>query len=544
MSQNISPKTPVIDSEQSKSEQQVKTRQAFPLRIFTWMFSSIPTLLVMLLLAGVGFLGHHTEWKIPKFSEVSGAEIAQPDDWCEEHGVPESKCVACNPDLFPPPKDYGWCKIHGVHQCPLHHPEVAQLEKTPEIQQADIERAKRALALRPRPENNPSCSSYQNRIQFTSFETIKKTGIEVEIVKRESIVEQIQVMGEIRYDGTRLARLSSKSAGTVWRVEKQVGDQVKQGEILALIDAVGVGLAKTELLAALAKEHLQKKIHERLKGLKDVISERAVQESETKLSEARIRVLSAQQTLVNLGLPVNAEKLRGLSEKKLNDRIRFLGLPTSFVRQFNPQTTTSNLLPVRSPLNGIVVNREVVAGEVVNTSRLLFEVADTDKMWLMLNVPLEEARYVAIGQKVTFQVDGGEEEIRGVLDWMSTSADPKTRTIKVRASLTNYQRKLRNESFGSGQIILREEKDAIVVPNEAISWEGCCHVVYVRDKDYFKEGAPKLFHIRSVRPGVKNKTSTEIISGVLPGEVIVTKGRDVLQAQLLKSNLGEGCTCG
>jgi multidrug efflux pump subunit AcrA (membrane-fusion protein) len=92
---------------------------------------------------------------------------------------------------------------------------------------------------------------------------------------------------------------------------------------------------------------------------------------------------------------------------------------------------------------------------------------------------------------------------------------------------------------------LREEKEAIAVPNEAIHWEGCCHVVFVRDKGYFdSKDSPKVFHVRTVRPGTRNGTFTEIIAGVLPGEVLATKGSDVLRAELLKNSLGEGCCAG
>ena len=87
---------------------------------------------------------------------------------------------------------------------------------------------------------------------------------------------------------------------------------------------------------------------------------------------------------------------------------------------------------------------------------------------------------------------------------------------------------------------LREEEDAIVVPSTALHWEGCCHVVFVRDKDYMKEGSYKVFHTRSVRPGVVSGDTTEMIAGLLPGEVIVTKGSGVLRAELLKGNLGAG----
>jgi cobalt-zinc-cadmium efflux system membrane fusion protein len=69
----------------------------------------------------------------------------------------------------------------------------------------------------------------------------------------------------------------------------------------------------------------------------------------------------------------------------------------------------------------------------------------------------------------------------------------------------------------------------------------------VRDKRYFDKDSPKVFHVRTVRVGGEsekfNEKFTEILAGVLPGEVVATKGSDVLRAELSKNNLGEGC-CG
>jgi multidrug efflux pump subunit AcrA (membrane-fusion protein) len=116
--------------------------------------------------------------------------------------------------------------------------------------------------------------------------------------------------------------------------------------------------------------------------------------------------------------------------------------------------------------------------------------------------------------------------------------------IQVRAILENEKGKLRNETFGIGEVILRDEPNAIVIPTEATHWEGCCQVVFVRDKNYFDSPESyKVFHVRSVRLGASNGKFTEVISGVLPGEVIATAGSDVLRAQLLKNNLGAGCDC-
>jgi multidrug efflux pump subunit AcrA (membrane-fusion protein) len=191
-----------------------------------------------------------------------------------------------------------------------------------------------------------------------------------------------------------------------------------------------------------------------------------------------------------------------------------------------------------------VIDRQAVAGEVVDSARMLFRVADPSRMWLTLNIPLEEAQLLSIRQPVRFNPDGQKEELTGQLAWISTAADQQTRMVQVRADLPNIDRQLRNETFGTGRVILREEQGAIVVPAESVHWEGCCHIVFVRDKNYFTTPeSPKVFHVRSVRMGVTHDGFTEIIAGVLPDEVVATKGSDVLRSQLLKNNLGEGCAC-
>ena len=82
-----------------------------------------------------------------------------------------------------------------------------------------------------------------------------------------------------------------------------------------------------------------------------------------------------------------------------------------------------------------------------------------------------------------------------------------------------------------------------MVPHEAVHWEGCCHVVFVRDKDYLKPDSFKVFHVRKVRIGARDEKNAEIVAGVLPGELVVTQGSGTLLAELLRGNLGEGCAC-
>jgi cobalt-zinc-cadmium efflux system membrane fusion protein len=161
-------------------------------------------------------------------------------------------------------------------------------------------------------------------------------------------------------------------------------------------------------------------------------------------------------------------------------------------------------------------------------------------MWLILDVRQEDAPYVALGQRAEFRAAGASGVARGQVAWISTAVDEKTRTLQVRAELPNPDRQLRAGLFGTGQIVLREEPKAVVVPSDAIQWDGSCHVVFVRDKHFLQANHPKVFHTRTVRPGVQDNRYTEVIVGLLPGEVVATRGSGVLRAALLKSSLGAG----
>ncbi len=503
---------------------------------------TLAPLLVLAALGGLLVWGHGTDWTMPRFSALTGNAPNGEDDWCSEHSVPESECVECNPSLMPRPKAHGWCKRHGVHECPLEHPEVAQTPAPAQVTAEDLARAQRALEFAERPENNSKCKAHERRIQFTSPEAVERAGIEVEPVWRAPVVEVVTANGETAYDQTRMARLSPRVPGTLVRAFKKVGDPVQAGEVVALVDAAEVGKAKSEFLQALVQVRLKTETFQRVEEtyMHGASPERVYRDTAAALSEAKIRLTAAREAMTNLGLPVDVESLKDVPQEKLADRLRFLGLPPSLTASLDPRTTTGNLLAITAPFEGVVIARQVVSGEVVEAGKVLFVVADVRQLWLMLDLRLEDARPIRLSQQIRFRPDGSKEEAAGAITWISTEADNKTRTLKARAVLDNTEGRLRANIFGAARVILREESQAIVVPNAAVHWEGDCFVVFVRDKNFLKPGAPKVFHTRTVRPGARDENQTEIIAGVLPGELVATRGSAVLRAELLRGNLGEG----
>ena len=512
-----------------------------------WLRRAAPTAIVIIGLALVAYWGNRSEWTLPKFSALIGTSVSDPEDWCAEHNVPESQCIECHAELAPESHDFGWCKVHGVADCPFEHPEVAQLKTIPRIDPDDLERAASALALRPRSENSSRCQLHSRHVQFASIRALEKAGVDIAVVARHPMIEAIQANGEVVYDETTTAQLASRVSGTVWRVEKRVGDHVSQGEALALIDAAEVGRAKAEFLQSIVQLRLKKTNFERMRPLAEEgsVPGRAFREAESSLQEAEIRLLGAQQTLVNLGFAVRSGDFADLDTEQIAQRMRLLGLPDDAMGDAVSEFITSNLYPLRSPLDGVVISRKAVPGEVVAQNTAIFGVADVRRMWLTLDVRQDDAKYLAIGQTVLFRASDSvdEPEIRGTLAWISTAADDQTRTVKIRANLPNDDGRLRANSFGAGRIVLRAEPRAIVVPSEAVHWDGDCNVVFVRDKHFLDEGSPKFFHVRKVRVGVVDGDATEIIAGLLPGEVIAARNSVVLEAQLLKSGLGAGCGC-
>lgn len=551
----------------TSSERSLPRRRS-PLRRLA---SGLPTVAVLVGFLAVVAWGHHTGWEAPKFSTLLGARAGEPEedwcsahnvpdsrciachpelagesavDWCKEHGVPESRCTVCHPEILRTGVAGDWCKEHGVPEssCTLCHPEIARKGSVPTKETGvTVSHGAHEQEL---PKDHPSgtvetsrplrdartCQKHALKVQFASPAAVAKAGVEVGQVVERPMFASVVVNSEVDYDRTRLAKLSSRVPGVIARLEKELGANVSAGEVLAFIGSVEVGRAKADYLEASAAFAARTRSLERLERSAQAgfRTEAERLEAEAAVREAEARLFSARLALVNLGFTVP----EGVPTA---EAIAALGLPASAAGGV-PTPGTANLLPLIAPFDGTVVVRDTALGEPVDSSRVLFEIADTRRMWIVMDVPQSEAHRLALGQEVIYRPDDARDEVvTGSVTWISTAVDEMTRTVKVRADVENLQGALRAHSFGRAQIVVRANPNAIAVPSEAVQWEGCCYVVFVRL-------AEDIFQTRKVRLGAKDAAYTEVVVGLLPGEVVATTGSHVLKSEILKSSLGAGCT--
>jgi len=450
------------------------------------ILGQIPNALVLTVLIGLMAWGHAHHWKAPKFSAVEPHAVGRPDLGAESAAVPPSPAEDTNAALQPP-------------------------------------------ALAP--------------VTLASPGVAAKSGIELAQVETRPMTQEVIALGMVTYDQTRIAQLSSRVSGTVWSAQKNVGQAIHDGEILAIIEALEVGRTKAEFLQAVVDAELKAKTLERMRDVTSAISERQIREAEADAREARIRLFNAQQTLVNLGLPIRLEDVVGLHDEELVQRVHFLGLPESLVKTLDPETTTANLIPLVAPFDGVITGREIVTGELVSpSSGAQIVIADVSRMWIELDVRKGDATKLRRGQEVVFMIDGVPGEVRSELAWISTEVDSRTRTVQARIEVDNPlvhgggpdgQRLLRANMFGVARIQIHANPKALVVPNAAIQRDGAASVVFVKTSE-------TAFQPRIVVLGMTDNDYTEVLEGVSLGETVAAAGSHVLKAEILKTRLATG----
>ncbi len=341
-----------------------------------------------------------------------------------------------------------------------------------------------------------------------SSEQIKEAGIELVTVSVGPVTSRLKVPGQIVTAENRRALVVPKVPGIVSKTFKNVGDSVKQGEVLAIIESRDMADAMAEYLAAVSGRDLAQNVLTREKSLweKKITAEQDYLNARNAAKEADIRYHLAIQKLQALGHSRDA--IKSIASQKEPERLRFHELV--------------------SPIAGRAILKDAILGAHVDSEQVIYDIADTSVVWVDAAVPENDGSMLSDGQDVSIIQDG--QLFKGKMIFVSPVIDPSTRSIKAIAEIQNEQLLLRPGSFVTLNIATDKSGEGIVVPQSALQSVEGKTVVFVQGEHGFS--------MREVQKGQDSGDLVEILFGLKSGEVIATTNSFVLKAELGKSEAG------
>lgn len=338
---------------------------------------------------------------------------------------------------------------------------------------------------------------------------IERNGISTEPAKRRLLLGSLEVPAEVQVNPDRTAHVASLVPGRLVEVRAALGDQVVQGDVLAVVDSVELGRARADLVSAQARKKAADAEVKRMGTLADegIAAKKSGIEARSRADQARADVAAARATM-------SVYALKGGSGPELE---------------------------LRSPLSGTVIERHASPGEVVDRETPNFVVADLTQLWVMGRVYEQDLRRVreGVAAEVGLIAYPGRAW-PGVVDYISSTMDEDTRSVAIRVVLENPDGLLRPGMFGTIALAdaetgaTRNGGKALSVPESAMSSVGDRTIVFVVGDE------PGSFVPRDVVPGARAHGFIEIREGLKEGEETVVHGAFVLKSEFLKGSIGEG----
>ncbi|MDE3018851.1 MAG: efflux RND transporter periplasmic adaptor subunit [Nitrospirota bacterium] len=329
--------------------------------------------------------------------------------------------------------------------------------------------------------------------------------IETAVVATTQINPVVTLAGKIAYGEDRYSRISSPLQGRVLEVRVKLGDRVKAGDVLLIIDSPDITSAYSEFIKEASDMDFATRAYDLAKDLYEnkAIPLKDYKQAENDLVKAKAEFRRAKERLLSLRVPAG-ELDKPLAEQKITARFE-----------------------MKSPLTGTVVERTVTPGSIVggDQSQVLFTVADLDNLQVVADVYERDLDLVHVGQVAAVTVEAyPATTFSGAIAAIGDVVDPNTRTIKVRAWVTNEQHKLKPEMFARLHIQVGDASAFLTVPKEAVLEVDGKHFVYV------VEGEGKYLK-REVKIATASGDQVRVVDGLKPGERIVTKGAVLVKGQ-------------
>jgi len=336
-------------------------------------------------------------------------------------------------------------------------------------------------------------------------EAVARAGIKTAPVTVGSTSMEVVVPGSVAANSYREVKVTPVAAGVVTKVNVELGAPVRRGQPLATIFSTDLADAQTRYLSMAAMLEADHKKLERTQAL------------------AAIGATSRQEleevTAVHAGHETEVEAAR--------QRLLLLGLTPDQVQGLSSSSQVVSSVTVPAPIDGIVTGRSANLGQVIGMGQELFAITDLSEIWAVGELYEQDFRAVGMGSEAVITTPAYPATMRrGRVTYIDPRVDPQSRTAKIRVALANADGRLRLGMYVNIAFRTQGADRVVLVPKAAVQALGDRHVVFVAAKD--EEGK---FIQRTVRLGPPVGESYAVLSGLRPGDTVVTEGSFLLRAE-------------
>ncbi len=328
---------------------------------------------------------------------------------------------------------------------------------------------------------------------------IKAADVTIQTAGAARIKSVLVLPGEIRFNEDRTAHVVPRLAGVVQSVPATLGQQVKKGQVLAVIASTGLSEYRSEWLAAQKRLTLARLTFERERTLwqEKISAEQDFLQAQQVLREAEIAVQNASQKLAALGANTGG-------------------------------AGPLNQYEIRAPFNGIVVEKHIALGEAVKEDANIFTISDMSSVWAEIAVPAKNINAMRVGEQVTVNATAFASTASGTVAYVGSLLGEQTRTAKARVTLANPQSAWRPGLFVNVEVVSDEKEAPVTVSSEAI------HTVNDKTTVFIKVTGG--FIAQQVTTGRSDGQIVEIVKGLKAATPYAAAGSFIIKSELGKAS--------
>ncbi len=364
----------------------------------------------------------------------------------------------------------------------------------------------------------PRAQRARTHVVTLKAESINDIGLTLSVAEVKPIVGKMTVPAKLLPNQDFEAQVGSLVQGRVRAVLVTVGDFVHEGQELMHIEGLEVGAIKSNFIKAKAQLKFARANYERQKTLLEqkVGSQKAFLETQSEYDKALAEFNAEDKRIHSIGLTDD-------------DLLKFVEYAS-----LEKNDHSGGVLPIRTPIAGTVVERNVVIGQLVDASTTAFKIVNTSTLWADGQVYERDVPTLTGKPEVTLTVTAFPgEEFRGKVIYVSPVVDEHTRTITIRASIPNRHGRLKPQMFGELHVPTGGTTEGLIVPAESVHKDNAETYVFVATSD-------TTFEQRNVSLGVSFDSMVEVKAGLKPRERVVAQGSFQLKSELMKEALGGG----